>query len=70
MRIRIRIFLGRLDPDQLVRGTDQDPSIKKKVRKTFIPIVLQLLYDYLSLKNDVNVLSKCNKQENFEKIDF
>jgi hypothetical protein len=32
MRIRIRMFLGLLDPDPLVRGTDPgpDPSIKQK----------------------------------------
>ncbi len=42
----------------------------KKVRKTLIPTVLRLLSDFFSLKNDVNVLSKSNKQENFEKIDF
>ncbi len=54
MRIRIRrirMFLGLLDPDQLVRGTapdtapDPDPSIIKQksckiVRKTLIPTVL------------------------------
>ncbi len=31
IRIRkIRIFLGLLDPDPLVRGTDADPSIMKQ----------------------------------------
>ncbi len=58
---RIRMFLGILDPDPdpLVRGTDQDPSIiKQKKRKTLIPIVLRLLFDFLSLKNDVNVYSE------------
>jgi hypothetical protein len=33
------------------------------VRKTLIPIVLLLLVDFLSLKNDVNVPSKSNKQK-------
>ncbi len=28
--IRIRMFLGLLDPDPLVRGTDSDPSIIKQ----------------------------------------
>ncbi len=28
--LRIRLFLGLLDPDPLVRGTDPDPSIIKK----------------------------------------
>jgi hypothetical protein len=33
------------------------------LRKNLIPAVLGLLYDYLSLKNDVNVASKSNKQK-------
>jgi hypothetical protein len=45
LRIRIRMFLGLLDPDpdQLVRGTDPDPSFyhqAKTVRKTLISTVL------------------------------
>jgi hypothetical protein len=38
------------------------------VRKTLIPIVLRLLNDFLSLRNDVNVPSLSNKQKNLEKI--
>jgi len=37
----------------------------KIARKTLIPTVLRLLFDFLSLKNDVNVASKSNKQKNF-----
>jgi hypothetical protein len=37
----------------------------KTVRKTLIPNVLELLFDFLSLKNDVNVPSKSNKQKIF-----
>jgi hypothetical protein len=37
----------------------------KKVRKTLIPTVLLLLFEFLSLKNYVNVPSKSNKQKNF-----
>ncbi len=37
----------------------------KIVRKTLIPTVLWLLFDFLSLKNDVNVLSKSNKQKTY-----
>jgi hypothetical protein len=37
----------------------------KIVKKTLIPTVLWLLYDFLSLKNDVNIPSKSNKQKNF-----
>jgi hypothetical protein len=36
----------------------------KIIRKTFIPPVLRLLHDFLSLKNDVTVASKGNKQKN------
>jgi hypothetical protein len=38
----------------------------KIVRKTLIPTVLWLLYDFLSLKNDVTVASKSNKLKNLE----
>ncbi len=41
----------------------------KMVRKTLIPTVLWLLYDLLSLKNDVNVPSK-SKEKNLEKNGF
>ncbi len=37
----------------------------KIVRKILIPTVLWLLFDFLSLKNDVNIPSKSNKQKNF-----
>ncbi len=56
---QICTFWGLLDPDPdpLVRGTDPDqapdpdPSIIKKiVRKTLIPTVLSLLFDFLSWK--------------------
>ncbi len=74
LRIRIRIhrihvFLGLLDPDPFVRGMDPypDPSSfsKKIVRKTLIPTVLWLLFDFLPLKNNVKVPSKSNMQKNF-----
>jgi hypothetical protein len=55
------MFLGI--PDPLVRGMDLDPHRffhrqSKIVRKPFISIVLQLLSDFLSLKNDVNISLK------------
>jgi hypothetical protein len=64
------MFLGLPDPDPLVTGMDPDLSIilrnqAKKVRKNSIPTVLRLLLNFLSLKNDVNVFSKSNKQNNF-----
>jgi hypothetical protein len=62
-RIRIRRigkFLGLADPDSFLRGTDPDPAIiihhAKILRKTLVfSTLLCLLYDFLSLKNDVNV---------------
>jgi hypothetical protein len=35
----------------------------KIVRKTLIPTIFFTLFDFLSLKNDVNVASKSNKQK-------
>ncbi len=48
---------------------DPDPPIieAKIVRKTLIPTVLWLLFDFLSLKNDVNIPSKSNKQKTFKR---
>jgi hypothetical protein len=47
--VRIRMFLGLLDVDSLVRGTDPDPFIvKQNVQKNLIPTVLLLLYSFLS----------------------
>jgi hypothetical protein len=40
-------------------------KILKIVRKTLIPDVLWLLFDFLSLKNIVNVSSNSNRQKNF-----
>ncbi len=51
------------DPDQRVFGLPGSGSFyhhAKIVRKTLIPTFC----DFLSLKNDVNVPSKSNKQEN------
>ncbi len=42
----------------------------KTARNTLIPFVLWLFFDFLSLKNDVNVPSKSNMQENFFKLVF
>ncbi len=54
-RIRIGIckFLGLPDPGLLVRGPDPDSD---PVSKTLIFTVFLLRYDYLSLKNNVNVI--------------
>jgi hypothetical protein len=44
-------------------GSDYFYHQEKIVRKTLIPTVFSLLYDFLSLKNDVNVASKSKKQK-------
>ncbi len=46
------------------------PSRSKKWRKTLIFTVFWLRYDFISLKNDVNVPSKRNKHKNVEKKKF
>jgi hypothetical protein len=63
------MFLGLPDHNPLVRVTDPDPSIlssSKNRKKALIPGVLRLLQGFLSLKNDVNVTSKSNKQRNLK----
>ncbi len=55
--VRIRILLSSRDH-------------AKTVRKPLVPNVLWLLYDFLFLKNDVNVPSKSNKQKNSGKNCF
>jgi hypothetical protein len=78
-RIRIHqshMFLGLPDPDPdaLVRGVDPIrillSSFYHQARKTLILTILGLLLDFLSLKNDVNVHSKSNKQKTFLKQFF
>ncbi len=77
LRIRIRIhrihmFLGHPDPDPLVRGMDPDPDpaldpdpsiIVQKSKKNLDSYYFVTLFDFVSLKNDVNVASKSNKQK-------
>jgi hypothetical protein len=59
------------DPDPYVfgppgYGSGPDPYHQAKiVRKTLIPTVFLIRFDFLSLKNDVNVPSKSKKQNNF-----
>jgi hypothetical protein len=79
IRIRSRIPIRRMhmflavpnpDLDPLLRGTDPDPDpsiIKKNSMKnidSYGSTVLWLLYEFLSLKNDLNVALKSNKQKN------
>jgi hypothetical protein len=59
-------FLGH--PNPLVRGTYGSGSgffvsPKQKLKENLDCYCLWLLYDFLSLKNDVNVASKSNQQK-------
>jgi hypothetical protein len=58
------MFLGLPDPFSHIYGSGSFYHQAKVVRKTLIPTVLLLLYDFLSLNKDVNVPSKSNKQKN------
>jgi hypothetical protein len=68
---RIHMFLGLPDPDPLVRGLDPDPaldpdpsSIMQNIKENLLDsYYFVTLFDFLSLKNDVNVASKSNKQK-------
>jgi hypothetical protein len=56
------------DPDPLVRGMDPDPAsdpsiIMQNSKKNLDSFYFVTLFDFLSLKNDVNVPSKSNKQK-------
>jgi hypothetical protein len=58
------IFLGHPDPDTLLLGMIRIRfllSSGKKSRETLDSCFFVLLYDFLSLENDVNVASKSNK---------
>jgi hypothetical protein len=55
-----------MDPDSA-----PDPYIiKQKMARTLIPTAVRLLFDILSLKNEVYVPSKSNKQNTFIKLAF
>jgi hypothetical protein len=64
------------NPDPYVFGPSGSGSFhhqSKIVRKIFIPtpvLLCDFFFDFLSLKNDVNVPSKSNKQKNFFLISF
>jgi hypothetical protein len=66
------MLLGLLDPDPdpLVRGMDPDPdpdpaliSSCKNSKKNLDSYYFVTLFDFLSLKNDVNVALISNKQK-------
>ena len=60
------MFSGLPDPDPLVRDTDPDPATEcgsfyhqaKIVLKNYDSYCFVTFFDFLSLKNDVNVASK------------
>ena len=61
------MLLGLPDPypDPFVRGMDPDLSINmKNSKKNLDSFYFVTLFDFLSLKNDVNVPSNSNKHKN------
>jgi hypothetical protein len=53
------MFLGLPDPEPQVRGIDPDPSIiMQNSKKNLDSFYFVSLFDFISLKNDVNVPSK------------
>ncbi len=66
-------ILGLPDPELSSRsgsGSGSFPLLSKNCRKSLISAVYWLLYNFLSLKTDVNVPSQRNKQKNLEKTYF
>ncbi len=67
------MFLGFPDLDPLVRGMDPDPTSapdlqsvpSKNSKKNLDSYCFVTSCGLLSLKNDINVPSKSNKQKNF-----
>ena len=66
------MFLGLPDPDPIVivRGVDPDPAldldpsiIMQNSKKNLDSYYLLTLFDFLSLRNDVNVASKSKRQK-------
>jgi hypothetical protein len=60
------VFFCLPDPDPLVRGMDPDPALDPdpsscKNKKNLESYYFVTLFDFLSLKNNVNVPSKSNK---------
>ncbi len=68
LRIRIRLVLPRSWSISSRYGSGSFYHQAQIVRKTLIPTVLWLLYDFLSLKNYVNVSSKSKKQRSWRSL--
>jgi hypothetical protein len=64
-----RKCFGLPDPDPIpvVRGKDLDQISKNNKKYLDFYCFFFLLYDFLSLKNDVNAPSKTNKEKNLDK---
>jgi hypothetical protein len=66
---KVSFSTGVMDTDSSVFCTDPDPypdpSINKQIKsmKNLISTSLRLLFEFLSMKTDVNVTSKSNKQK-------
>ncbi len=67
---RIHVVFGLPDPDPLVRGMDPDPALDqillsscKNNKKNLESYYFVTLFDFLSMKNNVNVPSKSNEQK-------
>jgi hypothetical protein len=62
------MFLGLPDPDPLVRSMDPDPDpsiFMQNSKNSLDSYYFVTLFYFLSLKNDVNIASKSNKQKKF-----
>ncbi len=59
------MFLVLPDPDPLVRDTD--PNSLSLSKKNIDSYCFVTFYEFLSLKNDVNVPSKSNQDKPFKK---
>ncbi len=65
-----KVFSSVADPDPLVRGMDLNPALDPDPDPSIIIqkfLLFFTLFDFLSLKNCVNVPSKSNKQKNKKK---
>jgi hypothetical protein len=51
-------------------GSGFGPFCRKNSKKKFVSYSFLTFYDFLSMKNDVNVPSKSNKQKNLDKKFF
>jgi hypothetical protein len=65
------MFLGLPDSDPSLLCTDPDPSInKKKSKKNLNFYYFMTSFRLLSIKTDVNVPSKSNKENKLKKNNF